>query len=415
MDRLKELTQKVTEEGALIAATLSGLRPGAKADGFTKVLIKPVMIRGAARLQFEQHYPNKVTHQNLAGDEAARQIAELLGETFLQGQFFTREADYQVIIGKTGNISVRTRPPSKKAAPVDCPAAQPHNRQKNYLLPEGEPVDFLIRLGVMTRQGKVVAARYDKFRQINRFLEMVVDVADHLETTKPLQIVDFGSGKSYLTFALYHYLRHKKGRDVRMVGLDLKADVIAHCETIARDLGYDGLSFRVGDIRGYEGFAGPIDMVVTLHACDTATDDALAKAVAWNASVILSVPCCQHELFKKLRSDVMRPMLKHGILKERLTALVTDSLRGQMLEMAGYSVQMLEFIDLEHTPKNLLIRAVRGTNGTAKRDTERLTQEYAAFRNFWNIAPYIERAFDDRPDGDAGEAPGCAVEGRAVE
>lgn len=397
MDNFEEFVRDMTGRQTLIAATLSDVREK-REGGVTKVQARPVEIRGARVYQFAYFSGAKVTHKNLGADEAAAHVRELMEKTFRQGQFYTTEADVQALTGKDGGISIRKRPPSKAKGTSDAGAAaaanaQPHNRAKRYLLPDGEPVDFLIRLGVMTREGKVVAARYDKFRQINRFLEMVEDVAGHLPPEdRPLRIVDFGSGKSYLTFALYHYLKQRKGRDVHIVGLDLKADVIAHCEGIARDLGYDGLSFRVGEIRGYAEFE-QVDMVVSLHACDTATDDALAKAVAWGASVILSVPCCQHELFRKIGSDEMRPLLKHGILKERLAALVTDALRGQMLERAGYAVQMLEFIDLEHTPKNLLIRAVRRT-ADAGRVPPAVTDEYRDFRDFWHLdRPHIEEAF----------------------
>ena len=189
---------------------------------------------------------------------------------------------------------------------------------------------------------------------------------------------------------MYHYLSAIKGREVRLVGLDLKEDVVAFCGGVARDLGCEGLTFGVGDIAGYASDA-PVDMVVTLHACDTATDDALVKAVAWNARVILSVPCCQHELFGQLTSDVLRPMLKHGILKERLTALVTDSVRASLLESAGYSVQILEFIALEHTAKNLLIRAIRRGGKAGPKPP---SAEYAAFRDFWHIRPTMEATLD---------------------
>jgi SAM-dependent methyltransferase len=373
----------------LVSATLSEAR-SREGDGVRKVTVRPVVLRKTRLYQFEYQYAQKVQHRNLERAEAKALIQTLLTETFRQGYFYTATGTFQVSVSRAGKVSVHARP----ASPAAClPSAPPsHDRQKKYLLAEGEPIPFLVRLGVMTAEGKVVAAKRDKFKQINRFLEMVDDVAGSLPPTGALHVIDFGCGKAYLTFALYHYLKVVKRREVRMVGLDLKEDVVAFCGEVARDLGCEGLTFGVGDIAGYASDV-PVDMVVTLHACDTATDDALVKAVAWNARVILSVPCCQHELFRQLTSDVLRPMLKHGILKERLTALVTDSVRASLLESAGYSVQILEFIALEHTAKNLLIRAVRRGGKAAPQPS---SAEYAAFRDFWHIRPTMEAALAAR-------------------
>lgn len=237
-----------------------------------------------------------------------------------------------------------------------------HNRQKRYLLEEGGPVPFLIDLGVMTPEGTIIRSRYDKYRQINRFLEFVEDILPQLDKNRELTILDFGCGKSYLTFALYYYLKLLKGYSIRIIGLDLKEDVIRRCNALARSYGYDTLHFLQGDIADYTGVS-QVDMVVTLHACDTATDYALAKAVCWNAKVILSVPCCQHELNRQIKNDILEPALKYGIIKERMAALFTDALRAERLESCGYRTQLLEFIDMEHTPKNILIRAVyQGTS-----------------------------------------------------
>ena len=210
-------------------------------------------------------------------------------------------------------------------------------------------------LGVMTREGKIVNSRYDKFRQINRFLEFIEDILPRLAKDREITILDFGCGKSYLTFAMYYYLHELKQYDVNIIGLDLKEDVIATCSKLSKKYGYEKLHFYRGDIASYEGVQ-QVDMVVTLHACDTATDFALAKAVNWGASVILSVPCCQHELNGQISNEELSPVFSYGILKERMAALLTDGLRAQMLEYAGYDTQILEFIDMEHTPKNLLIR-----------------------------------------------------------
>ena len=237
-------------------------------------------------------------------------------------------------------------------------AALEHNRKKQYLLPEGTAVPFLVDLGVMTKEGTIVHSRYDKYRQINRFLEFIEDILPQLNKNKENVIIDFGCGKSYLTFAMYYYLHELKEYDIRIIGLDLKKDVIRHCNELSEKYGYEKLHFYQGDIASYTG-RDEVDMVVTLHACDTATDYALEKAVKWNAKVILSVPCCQHEVNAQLKNDRMQPIFKYGIIKERMAALMTDALRANLLEQAGYETQILEFIELEHTPKNLLIRAVK--------------------------------------------------------
>ena len=210
----------------------------------------------------------------------------------------------------------------------------------------------------MTQDGKIVRTKMDKFRQINRFLEFVEDILPQLDKDRELTLLDFGCGKSYLTFAMYYYLHELKGYDIRIIGLDLKTDVILHCNELAKKYGYEKLTFLVGDIADYEG-VDLVDMVVTLHACDTATDYALAKAVGWNAKVILSLPCCQHEVNKQIQSEDYSLLTRYGIIKERFSALTTDAIRANLLECCGYKTQLLEFIDFEHTPKNILIRAVR--------------------------------------------------------
>ena len=370
--------------GALLSATLADTRQKA-GDGLRRVTVRPILLRGKAVFQFEYQYAQKVLHRNLEAADAEALTRTLLTETFRQGRFRTAAGESAISVNGAGTLTVKADKAAKMAVPAAVPLA--HNRSKNYLLPEDVPVDFLVRSGVMTAAGSVVAAKRDKFKQINRFLEMVDDVAGSLPKSGPLRVVDFGCGKAYLTFALYYYLAVVQGRDVSMVGLDLKDDVVAFCAQTAAELGYAGLSFAVGDIDGYQ-IDGDLDMVVTLHACDTATDDALAKAVQWGASVILSVPCCQHELFGQLQNETLRPLLKHGILKERLTALVTDSVRASLLESAGYTVQILEFIALEHTAKNLLIRAVKRPGSTPKPPSA----EYEAFRDFWHIQPHLEKA-----------------------
>ena len=260
-----------------------------------------------------------------------------------------------------------------------------HNRKKNYILQEGMVIPPLVDMGVFTKDGKVVASMYDKFKQINRFIEMVDDVLkDH--KGDEINIIDFGCGKSYLTFIIYYYLVELKGKCANIVGLDLKEDVIKKCNATAKKYGYDTLKFELGDINGYKTDMR-VDMVVTLHACDTATDYALYNAVNWNATYILSVPCCQHEVNKTITSNELAPMMKYGIIKERTAALATDALRGTMLEYRGYKTQLLEFVDLAHSPKNILIRAVK--SNVSKEKKMRSLQEAKDMCSFFGVEPTI--------------------------
>ncbi|MFD1954159.1 class I SAM-dependent methyltransferase [Paenibacillus thailandensis] len=377
--------QQWIEAGELYQGTLSQLRRKDETLA-SRTVIRPVQMKDGFYYQFEAHHPNKVYHENVPAGRAAERIAELLDSQYRQALFKTAEADVQVLLSKKGKAAVLRKPPTGKA-----PAGGlQHNRQKNRIIREGEAAPFLVELGIMTPEGKVHAQKQDKYRQINRFLEMVTDVLPHLPADRELTIVDFGCGKSYLTFALYHLLAVEQRRDIRIIGLDLKEDVILFCRKLADKLGYDRLRFLVGDIAEYEELR-QADMVVTLHACDTATDAAIAKAVNWGASVIMTVPCCQHELFRQVRSDALSPILSQGLLKERFAALATDAARGTMLEALGYKVQMLEFVDPEHTPKNLLIRAVRGASSVSREKWE----EYTRFRDFLHVSPYLEHALED--------------------
>ena len=343
------LEELINEE--LILAVLSGCR---KKDAPDRVRIRPVELKGEILYQASASLGTKMFHRNYGREELLAYIRESLDGTYSQLQVQGQKADGSILVSRKGKQTVRKKLHEKK----ENTRILSHNRVKRYILPQGTPVPFLVDLGVMTGEGRVHEAAYDKYRQINRFLEFIEDILPKLPKDRELTIVDFGCGKSYLTFAMYYFLRELRGYQVKIVGLDLKADVIEHCGRLAEKYGYDGLQFLQGDIAGYEGL-DRVDMVVTLHACDTATGFALAKAVQWNAQVILSVPCCQHELNRKIKNDLLSPVLKYGILKERMSALLTDGIRAELLESKGYSVQILEFIDMEHTPKNLLIRAVR--------------------------------------------------------
>ncbi|WP_138755736.1 class I SAM-dependent methyltransferase [Paenibacillus sinopodophylli] len=353
-----------------------------------KTIVRPIEMKSGLHYQFEYHFANKVTHDNLAASEAGDRMIALLQDQYRQALIKTVEADVQLLFSKKGKAAILKKPPTGDAKKN----VQQHNRQKQRVLAEGKAAPFLVELGIMTPEGLVHAKKQDKYRQINRFLEMVTDVLAYLPKNKELTIVDFGCGKSYLTFALYHLLAVEQQRNIRIIGLDLKADVIAFCTELAEKLGYDKLRFLVGDIAEYEEL-NEADMVVTLHACDTATDAALAKAVNWGASVIMSVPCCQHELFKQVSNDVLSPLLSQGLLKERFSALATDAVRGTLLEVLGYKVQMLEFVDPEHTPKNLLIRAVRSEH---LEPSVKKWEQYKQFRQFLNLSPSLEHMLAER-------------------
>lgn len=329
---------------------LSGAR---NSDGPSKVKIRPILLGDKLMYQVSETVGTRELHNNYTEREILDYVENCLTGNFKQMQLEGRDADMTVLVSKKGKQTVKM----KNHAPRTNSALE-HNRKKNYILEEGKAVPFLVDLGVMTKEGKIVASRYDKFRQINRFLEFIEDILPKLDKNRELTILDFGCGKSYLTFAMYYYLCHLKGYQVRIIGLDLKKDVIQNCNQLALKYGYDKLQFLTGDIASYEG-VDQVDMVVTLHACDTATDYALAKAVEWNTNVILSVPCCQHEVNEQIASEELSPILSYGIIKERMSALITDAVRGELLKNQGYDVQILEFIDMEHTPKNLLIRGVK--------------------------------------------------------
>ena len=342
-------------------------------EGTVKVKIRPVLLKEQLMFQVTRFRGKQVFHENFDREQAKEEIVSLLTEDFRQLEGENRGKKLLVLVSKKGKMTVKWTGKQTKMQPATAVQALSHNRKKKYLLEEGIPVPFLVDLGVQTIDGRIVHARYDKFRQINRYLEFVEDILPVFSKDECIHIIDFGCGKSYLTFALYYYLHEKKGYQIAITGLDLKEDVIDHCSALAEKYGSEALHFEKGDIAGFTG-ADHVDMVVTLHACDTATDYALQKAVDWGARVILSVPCCQHEVNKQIRNEALAPVLKYGLIRERMSALLTDAIRADLLEEHGYDTQILEFIDMEHTPKNILIRAVKGRG---KKDTgiQRLTEE----------------------------------------
>lgn len=353
-------------------------------EGIIKVKVRPVMMKDRLFLQLESFSKTQAFHENLEPEAAVERIVDYMKE-FKQMQMATKDTDYMILVSKKGKVTIQ-----KKAVKTSRNVKiQAHNRSKKYILQEGMKVPFLQDLGVMTQDGKIVRTRFDKFRQINRFLEFIEDILPQLDKDREITILDFGCGKSYLTFAMYYYLHELKQYDIRIIGLDLKSEVIAHCNALSKEYGYEKLTFLEGDIADYEG-VNEVDMVVTLHACDTATDYALAKAVGWNAKVILSVPCCQHELNSQIENEVLAPIMKYGLLKERFAALVTDGLRAEYLESMGYDTQVLEFIDMEHTPKNILLRAVKSKEKHIKKEKQ-CKEQIQACKEFLHASPTLGR------------------------
>ena len=348
--------------------------------GMIKIKVRPVVLKEGFCFQCESFTKTQAFHENLKTEEAAERLSAYMDE-FRQMQLETKAMSYTVLLSKKGKVTVQKKRRQEAVKDVEFS----HNRSKKYILQEGMQVPFLQDLGIMTENGKIVKPRFDKFRQINRFLEFIEDILPQLDKDRELTILDFGCGKSYLTFAMYYYLHELKQYDIRVIGLDLKKDVIKHCNRLGQKYGYEKLSFLEGDIADFDGVS-QVDMVVTLHACDTATDYALAKAVGWNAKVILSVPCCQHELNGQIQADVLSPVMDYGILKERFAALLTDGLRAKYLEASGYDTQVLEFIDMEHTPKNILLRAVKTdkVNLSAKKQVRECEE-------FFRAAPALGR------------------------
>ncbi len=361
-----------------------------------KVKIRPVLIREELLFQETAYRGTQAFHENFTAEQLTDRICTALQEQFRQGEFSAKTLQATALVSKKGKLTLKVKNSGKASRTEGAAASEEeelqalaHNRTKHYILEEGKPVDFLVGLGVQTPDGRVTRARFDKFRQINRYLEFIEDVIDELPKDRTIRIIDFGCGKSYLTFAMYYYLHELQHRDIQVTGLDLKTDVIKHCNELAEKLGYDRLKFERGDISTYEG-TDVADMVVTLHACDLATDYALDKAVKWGARVILAVPCCQHELNRQIKCDPLKPVLKYGIIKERVAALLTDALRANLLEQQGYETQILEFIDMEHTPKNLLIRAVKKNGMRPKKSADIGTVE-----ELLHVAPTLEKLLNN--------------------
>lgn len=347
-------------------------------ENINKITLKPFSGKDGIYYQVSEFDEKQVYHKNFYDIETAWEYILNFFQNYKNIVIFTDKYDYNILIGKKGNITI------KKNVPTSKNTISEHNKKKNYIIPDNKPCDFLFKLGIMTEEGKVKAQKYDKFVQINKFLEIVSDVCDELPKDREISIVDFGCGKSYITFALYYYFNFVKSRKVHIIGVDLKEKVIEDCRRIAQEIGYKKMDFVCGDIKDY--YNKDIDMVVSLHACDTATDMALIKAVEWKSKVIISVPCCHHELFSQIKSNTLEPMIRYGVLKDKVATIVTDTLRSLALEINGYDVSVIEFTPLEHTAKNVMIRAILSgkINPLARK-------KYEELKEFWNVNPTADK------------------------
>ncbi len=351
-----------------------------------KVTVRPVQLQGELHFQWTARIGQQERHENLTTDEMLRRISQQFGTAWGDLHWFADDGDFTVRNKPKGQVVFKRKPPTQSPPPSD------HNQSRRYIIPDGKPCSFLIAAGIMTSEGKVKPTAYHKFRQINRYLEFIADILPHLPTEGPLTVVDFGCGKSYLTFALHHFLTKTHHREVDIVGLDRKADVIAGCSETARKLDCRGLQFREGDIATFTP-VGPVHLAVSLHACDTATDDALAAALRWQCDVILAVPCCQHELCQGW-SGRLPGITAYGLFKDRFAAIATDALRARFLDCHGYRTQIVEFIETEHTPKNVLIRAVKRLGHDADHSGEQAA--YDSLKRELGVATFhLERSYSD--------------------
>lgn len=383
MEELKIKIKEITNEKLLKVVISNKLNKDVK---YNKINIELKEKNNKEYYQIEKYTDKQVFHENIELEMIETKLFEMTFESYKQVAAWSENTNYDLKISKRGKVFL-----GKKKSSNENLVNKSHNREKNYILKEGMLIQPLIDLGVFTKEGKVVKSKYDKYKQINRFIEIIDDEIKKNDY-KELTILDFGCGKSYLTFVLYYYFVEIKKINVKMIGLDLKADVIKKCNDIAQKYNYENLKFELGDINGYK-YTDNVDMVITLHACDTATDYALYNAVKWNTKMIFSVPCCQHEFNEQINSDEFSILTKYGIIKERVSALMTDAVRGNLLEALGYKTQILEFIDIAHSPKNILIRASKGSISQEKK--ERAMKEVDNLIKEFNLNPTLLKLLKD--------------------
>lgn len=384
MSEIKTFTKKVFS-AKIKKAVIS--KPADKQAQYKKITVELL----PKYYQIAKYTEKQVFHENIDFDNIAERCIELFGNGFTQIYARSQDKEYNVKIGKDGKVLYKTKNLSPDTK-TDI-AVNEHNRKKQYILAEGEIIEPLIDMGIFTKDGKVINSMYDKYKQINRLIEIIDDSVKQINTKK-LNVIDFGCGKSYLTFIVYYYLTEIKKIDATIIGLDLKKDVIEKCNKAAEKYGYKNLKFCLGDINGFK-CPFEVDMVITLHACDTATDYALYNAINWGAKMIFSVPCCQHELNSQIKTDNLSLLTRYGIIQERFSALLTDSIRGNLLEYCGYKTQLLEFIDFSHTPKNILIRAVL-RNTTPKATKEKALNEVKNAVEEFNVQPTLYKLLFDK-------------------
>lgn len=361
-------------------------KPKEKAQEYKKIVIE----RKKDYFQAARYTQKQVFHVNLQKEELTDFLVEQLSGAFSQLNAWDAQKEYMLLLSKKGKVTFKGKAGNQQPVAKEGDAA--HNRKKNYILEEGKVIPPLVDMGIYTKEGKIVRTMYDKFRQINRFLEIVDDGVKEYGKDE-IHIIDFGCGKSYLTFILYYYFTEIRQIKTHIIGLDLKKDVIEKCNLAAQKYGYKNLHFELGDINGYQA-PFDVDMVVTLHACDTATDFALYNAIQWKAKMIFSVPCCQHELNQQMKTEDLSLFTRYGIIKERMAALTTDAIRGNLLEYCGYKTQILEFIDFEQTPKNLLIRAMRKPVVPVSVKKRYLAEVHAAMEEF-HVNPTLYRLLSE--------------------
>lgn len=359
MEKLKNSIYEITDDNIIKVVISNKLN---KDIEYNKINIELKEKNNTEYYQVEKYTDKQVFHENIEKDMLNEKMLEFIDGKYKQVGAWSEEYTYDLKISKKGKVFL-----GRKKSDNSKLVNKSHNREKNYILKEGMIIQPLIDLGVFTKEGKVVNSKYDKYKQINRFIEIIDDEIKK-NNDKELTILDFGCGKSYLTFVLYYYFVEIKKINVKMIGLDLKADVIKKCNDIAKKYNYENLHFELGDINGYK-YTDNVDMVITLHACDTATDYALYNAIKWNAKMIFSVPCCQHEFNSQMNSEDLSILTRYGIIKERVAALMTDAVRGNLLEAIGYKTQLLEFIDIAHSPKNILIRASKSKISREKKES----------------------------------------------
>lgn len=391
-EELINLIHSIVDREEVVKATISDMKASYP---YKKILLKPITIKNSFFIQLEQFKDNKAYHSNLSKDEFKVLIPTIL-ENFKQFLIQTLDSEMQILKNKN-SFNVKIKSTEKKSLNLN------HNKKKNYILEENTAIPFLIRLGIMNLEGKVLKDKYSKFRQINKYLEFIESTLKELLEKKlvsdSIKVVDFGCGKSYLTFALYHYLKNMKNMKVEIIGLDLKEDVIEHCNLIASDLNFSDLKFLKGNIKDFD-LLKDVDLIFSLHACNNATDYSILKGLEMNAKAILAVPCCQSEFNQKIdksNTTIMKselaPLGKHGILQEKFSSLATDALRAQALELCGYRTQVMEFIDMEHTPKNILIKAIKDNFKTETLQQKRA--EYDIFLKVLGIQPLLDSLIKD--------------------